>query len=84
VHIELHSGEKRELVFKLGSGLEINVRDDDPVVELKVDGGKFTLRVDRDGAVALESQGDVELKGSEISIEAQDQLNLKGATVNIN
>jgi uncharacterized protein involved in type VI secretion and phage assembly len=84
VHIELHSGEKRELIFKLGSGLEINVSDDDPVVELKVDGGKLTLRVDRDGAVALESQGDVELKGSEISIEAQGQLNLKGATVNIN
>jgi phage baseplate assembly protein gpV len=84
VHIELHSGETRELVFKLGSGIEINVRDDDPVVELKVDGGKLTLQVDRDGAVALESQGKVELKGNEISIEAQGQLNLKGGTVNIN
>jgi phage baseplate assembly protein gpV len=84
VHIELHSGEKRELVFKLGSGVEVNVRDDDPVVELKVDGGKLTLQVDRDGTVALESQGNVELKGNEISIEAQSQLNLKGGTVNIN
>jgi phage baseplate assembly protein gpV len=84
VHIELHSGETRELVFKLGSGIEVNVRDDDPVVELKVDGGKLTLQVDRDGAVALESQGKVELKGNEISIEAQGQLNLKGGTVNIN
>jgi phage baseplate assembly protein gpV len=84
VHIELHSGEKRELVVKLGSGVEINVRDDDPVVELKVDGGKLTLQVDRDGAVSLESQGNVELKGNEISIEAQSQLNLKGSTVNIN
>ena len=84
VHIELHSGDTRELVFKLGSGIEVNVRDDDPVVELKVDGGKLTLQVDRDGAVALESQGNVELKGSEISIEAQGQLNLKGGTVNIN
>jgi phage baseplate assembly protein gpV len=84
VHIELHSGETRELVFKLGSGIEVNVRDDDPVVELKVDGGKLTLQVDRDGAVALESKGNVELKGNEISIEAQSQLNLKGGTVNIN
>lgn len=84
VHIELHSGETRELVFKLGGGMEVNVRDDDPVVELKVDGGKLTLQVDRDGAVALESQGKVELKGNEISIEAQGQLNLKGGTVNIN
>lgn len=84
VRIELHSGDRRELVFKLGSGVEVNVRDDDPVVELKVDGGKLTLQVDRDGAVALESQGNVGLKGNEISIEAQGQLNLKGATVNIN
>ena len=45
VHIELHSGDTRELVFKLGSGIEVNVRDDDPVVELKVDGGKLTLQV---------------------------------------
>src|SRR5918995_1710327 len=78
VHIELHSGETRDLVFKLGSGIEVNVRDDDPVVELKVDGGKATLQIDRDGAVVLESRGNVELKGSEISIEAQSQLNLKG------
>ncbi len=84
VHIELHSGDKRELVFKLGSGIEVNVRDDDPVVELKVDGGKATLRIDRDGAVTLESQGEVQIKGSEIDVEAQGQLNLKGSTVNIN
>jgi uncharacterized protein involved in type VI secretion and phage assembly len=84
VHIELHSGDTRELVFKLGSGIEVNVRDDDPVVELKVDGGKLTLQIDRDGALTLESQGNVQIKGSEIAIEAQSQLNLKGGTVNIN
>jgi uncharacterized protein involved in type VI secretion and phage assembly len=84
VHIELHSGDTRELVFKLGSGVEVNVRDDDPVVELKVDGGKATLQIDRDGAVTLESQGKVQIRGSEIAIEAQSQLDLKGATVNIN
>jgi uncharacterized protein involved in type VI secretion and phage assembly len=84
VHIELHSGDTRELIFKLGSGIEVNVRDDNPVVELKVDGGKATLRIDRDGAVTLESQGNVQIKGSDIAIEAQSQLNLKGGTVNIN
>ena len=84
VHVELHSGDRRELVFKLGSGIEVNVRDDDPVVELKVDGGKLTLQIDRDGALTLESQGNVQIKGSEIAIEAQSQLNLKGGTVNIN
>lgn len=84
VRVELHSGEKRELVCKLGSGIEVNVRDDDPVAEIKVDGGKLTLRIDRDGALTLESQGKVEIKGSEVAVEAQGQLNLKGSTVNIN
>jgi uncharacterized protein involved in type VI secretion and phage assembly len=84
VHIELHSGEKRELIFKLGSGIEINVRDDDPVLELKTDGDRATLRIDRDGAVTLQSQGKVQIEGTEITIEAQGQLNLKGSTVNIN
>lgn len=85
VHIELHSGEKREIVVKLGTGLAVNIRDDDPVVELSVDGDKATLRIDRDGTVALESRGNVELKGNDITVEAQGQLNLKGKTaVNIN
>jgi uncharacterized protein involved in type VI secretion and phage assembly len=84
VHIELHSVEKRELVIKLGSGLAITARDDDPVLELSVDGGKATLTVGRDGAVTLESSGAVEIKGSEVTVEAQGTLTLKGATVNIN
>lgn len=84
VHIELHSGDRRELIFKLGGGIEVNVRDDDPVVELKVDGAKAALQIDRDGAITLESQGKVEIRGSEIVVEAQGQLNLKGGTININ
>ncbi len=84
VHMELHSGDRRELVMKLGDGVTLNIRDDDPVVELSVDSGKATITVARDGAVTLESNGKVQIKGSEIAIEAQGQLNLKGATVNIN
>jgi uncharacterized protein involved in type VI secretion and phage assembly len=84
VHAELHSGDKRELVLKLGKGLTLNLRDDDPAVELDVDGGKATLKIAKDGAVTLESQGKVELKGSEITVEAQGKLTLKGSTVNIN
>ncbi len=84
VHMELHSGDRRELVMKLGDGVTLNIRDDDPVVELSVDSGKATITVARDGAVTLESNGKVQIKGNEIAIEAQGQLNLKGATVNIN
>ena len=84
VHVELHSGDKRELAFRLGNGIEVNVRDDDPVAELNVDGGKLKLQIDRDGAITLESQGKVQIKGSEVAVEAQGQLTLKGSTVNIN
>lgn len=91
VHLELHSGERRELIFNLGSALAIALRDDDPVVELEVDGGKAKVRIDRDGAVVIESQGDIKLKGNQlavegntIKIEASGELKLKGATVNIN
>lgn len=91
VHWELHSGDKREIVLKLGGGLELNLRDDDPVVELSVDGGKATLKIERDGAVTLESQGNLKVKGADVSlegdsikVEASGELNLKGAKVNLN
>jgi phage baseplate assembly protein gpV len=91
VHWELHSGDTREIVLKLGGGLELHLRDDDPVVELSVDGGKATLKIERDGAVTLESSGnlkvkgaDVSLEGNSIKVEASGELNLKGAKVNLN
>ena len=99
VHFELSTGDSRELVLKMGKGLELTLRDDDPVVELTVDGGKAVLQIARDGAVTVESKGKVELKaaelsvesegkvslkGSEVSIEAQGTTTIKGATVNIN
>jgi len=84
VHVELYSGDKRELVIRLGDGVEISVRDDDPVLELKADGNKANVRIDRDGAISLKSQGKVRIEGAEISVEAQGTLDLKGATVNIN
>jgi uncharacterized protein involved in type VI secretion and phage assembly len=83
VHVELHSGDQRALIVRLGDGLEANIQDDDPVVELKIDGGKATLRIDRDGAVTIESQGNLQIKAQEITIEGQSQLDLKGGTVNI-
>ncbi len=91
VHVDLRSGDTRELVLKLGSGLSLTLRDDDPVVELSVDGGKATVKIDRDGAVQVESQGklglkgdDVKIEGSSVSVEASGELKLKGSTVNIN
>lgn len=93
VHWELHSGDKREITLKLGKGLEFALRDDDPVVELSVDGGKATLKIERDGAVTLECKGDLKVTGEgdvkiegkkSITVEATGELNLKGSKVNLN
>lgn len=92
VHVELHSGDRREIVIKLGDGISLNIHDDDPVVKLEVDGGAATIQIDRDGAIKLESQGDIEIKGNNVTVEAQGELNLKGggttnikgATLNLN
>lgn len=91
VHLELLSGEKRELLLTLGKGLTLTLKDDDPVVELTVDGGKAAITIARDGGVTLESQGSLKVKGSDIKVEgdaialeASGELKLKGGTVNIN
>ncbi len=84
VHLELSSDGKREIVLKLGKALTLNLKDDDPVIEVDVDGGKAKLSIARDGAVKLESNGNIDLKGNQIQIEAQGQLNLKGQTINLN
>ncbi len=91
VHLELQSGDTRQLLFTLGDALELTAKDDDPVIELSVDGGKAKVTIDRDGAVTIESQGNIRFKGSEvkiegqtIAVEAQSELTLKGGVVNIN
>ena len=53
------------------------------MVKLEIDGGKATLQIDRDGAILLETQGNLQLKANVITVEAQGELNLNGATVNI-
>jgi phage gp45-like len=85
VRLELRSGQKREVTLRLGDGLVIQLRDDDPVVEVKAAGGKAVLKIERDGTVSLNSQAKVNLEAPEINIKATGQLNLKGdAAVNIN
>jgi hypothetical protein len=82
-HLELTSGDERTLTLRLGSGLTVQLRDGDPAVEIDV-GGNASVSIASDGTIALESQGDVTLKGTSVSIEAQAGLTLKGATIDIN
>lgn len=84
VHLELHSVDKREFSMALGAGLVMTLRDDDPAIEFDVGGGKCTISVASDGAVTLESQGGLTLKGNEITMEAQGNMTLKGAKIDLN
>lgn len=92
VHVELSSGQARQVLLKLGSALTLTLQDDDPVVEIGVDGGKAAVKIARDGGLTVESQGtlkieasaDVALKGANVTVEASGQLTLKGSVVNIN
>lgn len=84
VHIELLSGDTRELTIRLGDGLALSLKDDDPVAELTVNGGKASLSIDRDGTVTVESGGDLKINGNSVTIEAVGELKLKGATINLN
>jgi uncharacterized protein involved in type VI secretion and phage assembly len=83
VHVELHS-DTRKAIVKLGSALALTVQDDDPVVKVDV-AGQATLKIGKDGSIAIESSTDISIKGSSnVTLEAAGQLTLKGATVNIN
>jgi phage baseplate assembly protein gpV len=85
VHIELSSGDKRECLIKLGSGLSLSLRDDDPSVEIDVDDGQAKINIARDGTISITSKSDISIKGDgKINIEAAGDLTLKGAKVNIN
>lgn len=91
VQMKMESGDKREITLQLGNALTVNCKDDDPVLSIEVDGGKASIQIDRDGAMMLESQTKLHLKGNEVSIEgnsveikANGELTLKGSLVNIN
>jgi uncharacterized protein involved in type VI secretion and phage assembly len=84
VHLQVDSGDVRAVQLKVGSGLSLQLQDDDPAVAIEVDGGKAKLTIGKDGAITVESQGDISVKGNQIAIEAQGELNLKGAVINLN
>jgi len=84
VHLELHSGDARKVIVKLGAALDLTVQDDDPVVKVDV-GGNATVTIGKSGDVSIKSGSNLEIKAdSDLKIEAGGQLVLKGATVNIN
>jgi uncharacterized protein involved in type VI secretion and phage assembly len=84
VHIQMTSGDTREITITLGEGMSLTMKDDDPVVALDIADGKAQLSIARDGAVSLETKGDIDIKGGTVTVEAESELNLKGGTINLN
>lgn len=83
VRLVLSTAERRELSIALGGGLSLALRDDDPAVELEVDGGAAKLTIARDGGIKLESRGNIAIEGAEVSVTATGKLTLDGASIAI-
>ena len=84
LRIELNETGPMSVKLTLGSALTLTLMDDDPVVNVDVD-GKASLKIERSGAITLQASGDLTLKGdANIAIEAGGELNLKGSVINLN
>lgn len=83
--IELYHGERREIVVTLGDGLSLTLKDDDPVLEVVVDGSQAALTMERDGTITLKGNGTLSLEsGGDLTVKAGGTLTLQGAKVDIN
>ena len=83
VRFEVSSADRSAVLLTIGEAVSLTLRDDDPAVELTVDGGAATLTIDRDGSVHIESQASLALAGADIEIKATGALVLDGASIDI-
>jgi phage baseplate assembly protein V len=78
------------VTLTVGGALTVTLQDDDPVVAIEGAGAK--VRIDTDGTVTIstgsdlniEGQGNVAIKGTQVTMEASGELTLKGARINLN
>jgi phage baseplate assembly protein gpV len=54
VHFELLTGDTRAVQLKLGKGLTLALRDDDPAVELTIGDAKALLKIEQGGVVTVD------------------------------
>ena len=84
LRLELNETGPMSVKLTLGSALTLTLVDDDPVVSVDV-GGKASLKIERSGAVTLQTSGDLSLKAdANVTIEAGGELTLKGSVINLN
>jgi uncharacterized protein involved in type VI secretion and phage assembly len=92
LRLEVSSAGSKSMVLKLGSAVTVELKDDDPAVNVDV-GGNAQVTIDSDGTVTVTSAQSLSLKASsDLKIEAQGNIemkaggtmSLKGSVINLN
>lgn len=85
VHVKASSEDESSLTLNIGGSVIVNLKDDDPAVEIDVGDGSGVITIDSDGTVNIASATELNVKSdADMNIEAGGTLNLKGSVVNIN
>lgn len=86
------SADTPSLEVRIGSALQLTLKDDDPVVTIDIGSGSAAVTIDSDGALAIkggrgvniEAGSDLVLKGSNVTIEGSGEVAVKGSVINLN
>lgn len=92
VQLSAKSADTPSLEIRIGGGLVVELKDDDPVVSIDVGSGAAALSIDSDGTLAvtggqglsIEAGTDLQLKGTNVTIEGSGEVSVKGALINLN
>lgn len=92
LRLEVSSADSKSVVLKLASAVTVEIKDDDPAVNIDV-GGNAQITIDSDGTVTITSSQSLEVKASSnLKLEAQGNMDLKaggnmtikGSVINLN
>ena len=84
LRLEVSSADQKSIVLKLASAVTVELKDDDPAVNIDV-GGNAQVKIDSDGTVTITSAQSLAMKASsDLKLEAQGNIELKaGGTMTI-
>jgi len=92
LRLEVSSTDKKSVVLKIGTAVTVELKDDDPAVNVDV-GGNAQVTIDSDGTVTITSAQSLSIKASsDLKVEAQGNveikaggtMTLKGSVINLN
>jgi phage baseplate assembly protein gpV len=79
VHVELNSGDLRQLIIKLGNTLTCILQDDEVAVQIQLGSDN-----EPETYFQIKRNGEINIKGQAINIEATNDLNIKTTEGNMN